>query len=85
MVFHSKTLQSGYANAIQPLLGGKATMFTNDRKLGMATNPKLNFRKMLVDLETMKILALDPESIWGGGQQPLAEMIKLCPQDDSPK
>lgn len=85
VVFHAKTLQSGYSNAMQPLLDGQATMFTNDRKLGLATNPKLAFRKVLVDLKTMEILAIDPESLWGSGTIPLNQMLELCPEGDPPK
>lgn len=79
VIFRGRTLQSGFRTGVQSLLKGKASMFTNQPQLGISN--RSTFRKVLIDLETMKILAADPS--WGKAV-PLSEMIKTCKSLETP-
>lgn len=73
VIFRSRSLASGYRTGVQSLLKGQASMFTNQPQLGMSS--RTSFRKVLIDLDTMKVLSADPS--WGRGV-PLSKMIETC-------
>lgn len=79
VVFRDRTLQGGYRTGVQGLLKGQATMFTNQTSLNFGRGTA--FRKVLVDLETMKVLLMDPA--WGRGV-PLSEMVEACKELENP-
>lgn len=81
VIFRAQSLDSGYRAIIRNLLRGQATMYTNKTQFGLGSGGA-TFRKMLVDLETMKILAVDPASAWAKGVS-LNEMIQTCKKLDS--
>lgn len=84
VIFRANSLKSGHRTGVQSLLKGKASMFTtNGSQLGISN--RTFFKKVLIDLKTMKVLAEDPA--WGKAV-PLSEMIKRCEElkkDDPPQ
>lgn len=76
-IFPNRSLAGGFRTAVQSLLKGNSTMYTNSSKIGIGRS---FFRKVLVDLETMKVLKADPAR---GRAIPVADMIKACKDLDT--
>lgn len=72
-VWAGEDLDEDVGMIVQDWLGGEATGFVIEDKIGIAV--KSDWRKALVDLETMKVLDLDPSS---GKGKSLDSMIKKC-------
>lgn len=79
VVFRDRTLQGGHKTGVQSLLRGQASMYVNQTPLNFGRGTA--FRKVLVDLETMKVLSMDPA--WGRGI-PLGDMVKSCKDLQNP-
>lgn len=73
VVWKGESLSADAATVVNGWLGGRATHFVIEDKIGITT--KADWRKVLLDLNTMKVIAADPASGKGLSE---AEMIKKC-------